>query len=226
MSACHVEHLLQPGDQAPNFVLDAISRQGKIALDDFRGRSPLLIGLFRGLHCPFCRRHVAAMAQLNPTLREKGIESLVVVSTPVERARLYFRYQPIPNLLAASDPERALHRAFGLPVLEFTHNETDWPYKVGMNVVMAMRVDRPGELPEPMPPPTAGDLLNKKDGYEITEADRQVSLAGHMQLVGHFLLDREGVVRWSFTEVEDEGRNVCQALNPGELLSAASEVAH
>ncbi|WP_025662814.1 peroxiredoxin-like family protein [Rhizobium sp. IBUN] len=225
MSVCHVEHLLQPGDQAPNFVLDAISREGKIALDDFRGRSPLLIGLFRGLHCPFCRRHVAAMAQLSSSLREKGIESLVVVSTPVERARLYFRYQPIPNLLAASDPERALHRAFGLPVLEFTHNETDWPYKVGMDVVMAMRVDRPGELPEPMAPPIAGDLLNKKDRYEFTEADRQGSLAGHMQLVGHFLLDRESVVRWSFTEVEDEGRNVCQALNPEELLSAASQIA-
>jgi len=225
MSVCHVEYLLQPGDQAPNFVLDAISREGKIALDDFRGRSPLLIGLFRGLHCPFCRRHVAAMAQLSSALREKGIESLVVVSTPVERARLYFRYQPIPNLFAASDPERDLHRAFGLPVLEFTHNETDWPYKVGMDVVMAMRVDRPGELPEPMAPPTAGDLLNKKDRYEFTEADRQVSLAGHMQLVGHFLLDRESVVRWSFTEVEDEGRNVCQALNPEELLSAASQIA-
>ena len=51
---------LQPGDPAPNVVLDAISREGKIALDDFRGRSPLLIGLFRGLHLsvlpsPCCR---------------------------------------------------------------------------------------------------------------------------------------------------------------------------
>ncbi|OWV96832.1 peroxiredoxin-like family protein [Rhizobium sp. R693] len=225
MSTCHVEHLLQPGDQAPNFVLDAISHQGKIALDDFRGRSPLLVGLFRGLHCPFCRRHVAAMAQLNGALREKGVESLVVVSTPVERARLYFRYQPIPNLLAASDPERASHRAFGLPILAFTNDETDWPHKVGMDVVMAMRVDRPGELPEPMAPPLAGDLLNEKDQYEITQADRQVSLAGQMQLIGHFLLDREGVVRWSFTEVEDEGRNVCRALNPEELLSVAQQIA-
>jgi peroxiredoxin len=226
MSTCHVEHLLQPGDRAPNFVLDAISREGKIALDDFRGRSPLLVGLFRGLHCPFCRRHVAAMAQFSPALREKGIESLVIVNTPVERARLYFRYQPIPNLLAASDPERASNRAFGLPILEFTDNETDWPYKVGMDVVTSMRVDLPNELPEPMDPPTAGDLLNEKDRYEMTQADRQVSLAGHMQLVGHFLLDRDGVVRWSFTEVEDEGRNVCRALNREELLSAASQIAH
>lgn len=94
MSMCSVDRPLQPGDPAPNVVLDAISREGKIALNDFRGRSPLLIGLFRGLHCPFCRRHVAAMAQLNPALHEKGVECLAVVNTPVERARLYFRLPP------------------------------------------------------------------------------------------------------------------------------------
>ncbi|MGF6172684.1 peroxiredoxin-like family protein [Ensifer sp. 4252] len=226
MSAHHLDHPLQPGDQAPNLVLDAISREGKIALDDFRGRRPLLIGLFRGLLCPFCRRHVAAMAQCNAALREKGVDSLAVVNTPVERARLYFRYHPIPGLLAASDPERASHRAFGLPLVEFTENETDWPRKVGMDVIMTMRVDRPGELPEPMDPATAGDLLSEKDGYEITEADQQVRIPGHMQLVGQFLLDREGVVRWSFTEVEGRGRNMCQALNSEELMSAASQVAH
>ena len=105
-------------------MLDAITREGKIAIDDFRGRKPVLVGLFRGLHCPFCRRHIAALAQLEPALREKGIESLTVVNTPIERARLYFRYHPMPTLLAASDPERASHRAFGLPNLEFTENET------------------------------------------------------------------------------------------------------
>lgn len=226
MPARHADYPLQPGDQAPNIVLDAISCEGTIALDDFRGRSPLLIGLYRGLLCPFCRRHVAAMAQLNSALREKGVESLAVVITPVERARLYFRYRPIPGLLAASDPQRASHRAFGLPLLELTKNETDWPYKVGMDEVATMRVDRPGELPEPMNPAAAGDLLSEKDGYELTEADQQVRIAGHMQLVGHFLLDREGLVRWSFTEVEGQGRNLCQALNPEELMSALSQVAH
>ncbi|TGT58155.1 AhpC/TSA family protein, partial [Mesorhizobium sp. M2E.F.Ca.ET.166.01.1.1] len=28
---------LQPGEMAPNVVLDAITREGKIAIDDFRG---------------------------------------------------------------------------------------------------------------------------------------------------------------------------------------------
>ncbi len=110
MQENHAEKPLKPGDRAPNVVLDAITRQGKIAIDDFRGQKPVLVGLFRGLHCPFCRRQIAAMAELTDALQEKGIDSLTVVNTPIDRARLYFRYHPLPNLLAASDPERVSHR--------------------------------------------------------------------------------------------------------------------
>jgi peroxiredoxin len=221
----HVDKPLQPGDRAPNIVLDAITRQGKIALEDFRGQSPILIGLFRGLHCPFCRRHLAAQAQLDAALREKGVESLAVVNTPIERARLYFRYHPMPNLFAASDPERISHRAFGLPNLEFTESETEWPRKVGMNVVMSMQVDMPGELPEPMNRPAAAAYLNNKDGYEMTEADERMAATGQGQLFGQFLLDREGIVRWSFTEVPEGGHRMFGAASPQELMSAASQVA-
>jgi peroxiredoxin len=213
MSTSTVDRPLQPGDQVPNIVLDAISRDGKIALDDFRGRSPLLIGMFRGLHCPFCRRHVAAMAQLKPALREKGVECLAVVITPVERARLYFRYHPAPDLLAASDPKRASHRAFGLREL-------------GMDTVMAIRVHLPGELPEPMDVMAMDEFLNKKEGYEITDADQQAMASSHGQLVGQFLIDRGGIVRWSYTEVLEDGLNTFRAPNPEELMSAASQVAH
>jgi peroxiredoxin len=216
---------LQPGDRAPNFVLDAITQEGKIAIDDFRGQKPVLVGLFRGLHCPFCRRHIAAQARLDPELREKGVESLTVVNTPIERARLYFRYHPMPNLLAASDPERASHRAFGLPNLEFTENETNWPYKVSMADATNMRIDIPGELPEPMNPMAAAEFLDRKDNYEMTEADQQMSATGHGQLVGQFLLDRQGIVRWSFTEVPEGGRYMFGAPNPEELMSAVSKVA-
>jgi peroxiredoxin len=216
---------LQPGDRAPNVVLDAITQEGKIALDDFRGQKPVLVGLFRGLHCAFCRRHIAAQARLDPELRERGVGSLTVVNTPIERARLYFRYHPMPNLLAASDPERASHRAFGLPNLEFTENETNWPYKVSMAQAMGMRVDIPGELPGPMDPMTAGAILDKKDHYELTEADEQMIATGHGQLVGQFLLDRQGIVRWSFTEVPEGGRYMFGAPNPKELMSAVSQVA-
>ena len=216
---------LQPGDRAPNVVLDAITQEGKIALDDFRGQKPVLVGLFRGLHCPFCRRHIAAQAQLDPELRQKGVESLTVVNTPIDRARLYFRYHPMPNLLAAADPERASHRAFGLPNLEFTENETSWPHKVSMADVVSMRIEIPGELPGPMDPLAAAEFLDTKDNYEMTEADQQMAATGHGQLVGQFLLDRQGIVRWSFTEVPEGGRYMFGAPSPQELMSAVSQVA-
>jgi peroxiredoxin len=217
---------LRPGDRAPEVVLDAIAHDGKIALRDFRGRSPVLIGLFRGLHCPFCRRHIAAMARLDGPLRERGVESMAVVNTPVERARLYFRFHPLPNVITAADPERVSHRAFGLPNLLFTENETDWPRKVGMNVAAAMRVDLPGELPAPLDPDAANQFLNEKDGYTMTEADLRMVAMGKAQLVGEFLVDRDGIVRWSFTEADEGGQNMFRIANPEEVISAASGVLH
>jgi hypothetical protein len=34
------------------------------------------------------------------------------------------------------------------------------------------------------------EFLNKKEGYEITEADQQAMASGQGQLVGQFLIDR------------------------------------
>ena len=83
MSERHVDGPLQPGDRAPNIVLDAITRQGKIALDDFRGQSPILVGLFRGLHCPFCRRVQPAV----PLPRRSSSRRATPERSPSRRAR-------------------------------------------------------------------------------------------------------------------------------------------
>src|SRR5579872_1738644 len=154
-----VNRPLQLGERAPNVVLDAITSDGKIALDDFRGRAPVLVGLFRGLHCPFCRRHIAAMARLDPALRAKGVETFAVVNTPIDRARLYFRYHPQPNLLAAADPERASHRAFGLQTLNHVESAA----------LLATPLELPGETKGPVNARAAIEILNKKDRYKITE---------------------------------------------------------
>lgn len=217
------ETRLMPGDRAPDVVLDAITREGKVAIGEFRGHNPVLVGLFRGLQCPFCRRQIAAMSQMEGPLREKGIESLTVVSTPIERARLYFRYHPMPNMLAASDPNRISHKAFGLPNLEMTESETSWPYKIGMDKVMEMRIDLP-ELPEPMDVGSASEYLNKAEGYEITEDDRWVMQTANSQLIGEFLVDRDGVIRWCFTEIEGGGSRMFTHPTTQELMSAASQL--
>lgn len=218
----HAHGPLQLGERAPNVVLDAITREGKVAIDDFRGEKPVLVGLYRGLHCPFCRRHIATISQLTPALNAKGIESLTVVNTPIERARLYLRYHPMPALLAASDPERASHRAFGLPNLQITEDESAWPHKVTMTEVKSMRLNLPAEMPEPMDPFATLEYLNKKDNYDITEADQQMMASGVGQLAGQFLLDRNGIVRWTFSEVLDGGLGA--RPNFDEMMSAASEI--
>jgi peroxiredoxin len=41
---------LRPGDPAPHFALPAVNREGQVSLEDYLGRSPVLVGLFRGLH--------------------------------------------------------------------------------------------------------------------------------------------------------------------------------
>ncbi|WEX77017.1 AhpC/TSA family protein [Sinorhizobium numidicum] len=226
MADQHNRGPLRPGDRAPNVVLDAITKEGKIAIDDFRGHKPVLVGLFRGLQCPFCRRQIAAISQLKAALNEKGIETLTVVNTPVERARLYFRYHPLPNLLAAADPERISHQAFGLPNPEFTEDEDDWPRKISMQTVMSMRVEMPGELPEPMNPIAGSQYLQQADGYQMTEEDKRMEATAMGQLVGEFLLDRDGVVRWCFTEATPDGGNMFRSPAPEEVMSAASQVAH
>ena len=199
------EHLssapLQPGDRAPDVVLNAITQQGQIAIGDFRGQKPLLIGLFRGLHCPFCRRHLALQAAMDRTLRDKGVECIAVVNTPIDRARLYLRYHPLPDLLAASDPERTSHRAFGLPNLDLNEVQSGFQRKVAVVAVAA---------------------LNTWDGYRMTEVDQQMAQEGGGQLFGQFLIDREGIIRWSFTEFPDR---MLERPNPQDLMAAASQVA-
>lgn len=221
-----MERTLRPGDRAPNFVLDAINHGGKVAIEDFRGHSAVLVGLFRGLQCPFCRRHIAASAELASSLREKGIDSLTVVNTPIDRARLYFRYHPLPGVIAASDPDSIAHRAFGLPSMQFTEDEDQWPYKASIPSVMAMRLDMPGELPGPMNPIDASAYLNHRDGYEMTPADDRTEERAGGQLVGEFLLDRYGIVRWSFTEVEGGVASMFAIPRADELMSVAAQLPH
>ena len=47
---------------------------------------------------------------------------------------------------------------------------------------------------------------------------------GKGQLVGQFLLDRDGIVRWTFTEVAEGGRHMFGAPTTEEVMSAAMQV--
>ena len=63
-------------------------------LQDYRGKTPVFLALFIGLWCPFCRRSIAKMSTTEPALKQQGVDTLCVVATPPENARLYFKYRP------------------------------------------------------------------------------------------------------------------------------------
>jgi len=219
---------LRPGDQAPSFALPAVNRDGMVGLDDYRGKGPVLVGLFRGLHCPFCRRQVTQLGATRDKLAREGVETLAIVNTPAERARQYFQYRPTRVLLAA-DPDVQTHRAFGLPKIEFAPDEAPaselhWPDRASMTQFLALRVNPTGELPEPLNIPQALEVLNRKDGFEPIEADQQIIAAHPTQLTGHFLIDVEGTIRWSRVEGDEGPEDLVNFPSDDEILEAVGAI--
>ena len=103
-----------PGEPAPDFALPAVDGTATVSLADYRGRSPVFLSLLIGLWCPFCRRHIAQMGTIENKLKAAGVDTLGVVATPPENARLYFKFRPT-RLRLAADPELTTHRAYGVP---------------------------------------------------------------------------------------------------------------
>ena len=215
--------LLRPGDPAPHFELPAVNREGQVSLDDYRGRSPVLVGLFRGLHCPFCRRQLAQLGTTQEKLKAVGAETMAVVNTPLERARLYYKYRPARVLLTA-DPEAATHRAFRVPegTLVEKESEASWSQgKVTMGQLQAARINPTGELPTPQNPFEAMATLNKRDGFEATEVDNQIAMTHGLQLSGHFLIDRDGIIRWQHIEALEGIGDLSKFPSDEEIVRAA-----
>ena len=213
---------LRAGDTAPHFALPAVNREGQVSLEEYRGRSPVLLSLFRGLHCPFCRRQLVQLGTTQEKLKAVGVETVAVVNTPLERARLYFKYRPARVLLAA-DPEAATHQAFRLPAVALVEDEraASWPQSATMSQLLAAKMNPTGELPAPQNPFAAMETLNKQDGFEPTEADQQIAAAHGTQLTGHFLIDREGIVRWLQIEAAERVGDLAKFPTDEEILRAA-----
>ena len=220
---------LQPGDPAPSFVLPAVNRDGSVTLEDYRGNRPVLVGLFRGLHCPFCRRQVVQLGLTCEKLAAEGVETLAIVNTQEERARQYFRYRPTRVLLAA-DPDVRTHRAFGLPKTGIVPDDTSptelqWPERTTIAILLATRVNPKGLLPEPMNVFAANELLNKQDGFQPEEVDQQVMAAHGMQATGFFLIDRDATIRWSYVEALNRPDELGHFPSDDEILGAARALA-
>jgi len=217
---------LQPGEPASAFALPAANRAGVVSLADLRGRA-FLIGFYRGLHCPFCRRQVVQLGAVQPVLSAAGIETLAVINTPVERARLYFRHRPTPVTLL-SDPDCLTHRAYGVPygvfLPEGSQEKPEWPYSTTLEQFGAARINPTGELPAPTQPMEANFVLNAIDGFQMEAADEAILATHPTQLVGHFLVDAAGIVRWVQIEAPDSPNGISTFPTAEQLIAAAKQL--
>jgi peroxiredoxin len=50
MAATEMRAPVGPGEPAPDIVLPSAHGEGTVSLADYRGRSPVLVALFRGLY--------------------------------------------------------------------------------------------------------------------------------------------------------------------------------
>lgn len=90
-----------------------------------------------------------------------------------------------------------------------------------MGQLLAMKIDPTGELPEPQNPFAAMETLNRKDGFEMTEVDGQIAHAHGTQMTGHFLIDREGIIRWEHIDCADRLEDLSKFPSDDEILRAA-----
>ncbi|MBM4442222.1 MAG: redoxin domain-containing protein [Candidatus Rokubacteria bacterium] len=218
---------LRIGDRAPDFSVADVGGGPDITLDDYRGRQPLFLGLYRGLHCPFCRRHLAQLDLVRRRLDTLGVATLAVVNTPVERARLYFRNSRTGVRLGADEPAR-IHRAYAVPQIEVVEpaaRTAPWPYQTTIDEFLSHRVNPTGEMPEAVNPIESNDVLNKLDGFEMTPEDARVRERTGTLLVGHFLIDRAGRIGWRYIEGEATPAAIGRLPTPDQIVAAAGEVA-
>jgi peroxiredoxin len=195
---------LGPGDRAPDFELPAADVEGTVTLAAHLNRGPVLLTLFRGLYCPFCRRHISQLRPTAEALRSAGIGLLGVVIASPQRSRQYFRHFP-PSFPMAAAPDRAIHRAYGLPEVSRTPElmqETDH---------RAAEILR--ELGLQASAGHAVAVFRTSGGFEMTTED-EAELRRPLQSVAYFLIGRDGVIRWLLA---DPG--IVPLPNVEELLS-------
>jgi len=209
------------GAAAPDFMVRAVNRDGDIGLDNYKGRRALLLGLFRGLHCPFCRRQVIQMNGYAERLGKLGVEGLAVINTELGRARLYYGRQQIQIALAV-DPRWETHRRYGLIRPRMTFGKTDWPRKVNPKDMFALRLNPTGELPEPASPFKANEAINRIDGFKPSMVDRKFQAIHGNTGAGYVLIDKDGIVRWRWLEGQTGLKDVGKFPSEQDILAAAS----
>jgi len=142
-----------------------------------------------------------------------GVETLAVVASQAERARLFFRYRPVRCAVGA-DPELSTHRAYGVPQSGVTPEV--------MQAIDGSYRDLARELKLEVPDDQVRDAIGRLDGFEVTESENAEFQRHQVQFTGQFLVDRHGIVRWASIECAQEGlAGIDKFPTDEELLAVA-----
>mgnify|MGYP001600502632 FL=1 len=153
---------------------------------------------------------------LGPTakkLQDVGVQTLAIVASKAERARFFFRFRPVSYPVGA-DPDLITHRAYGVPQSPVTPEI--W------QAVLSAYGNLARELQLQVPESKARDAVDRLDGFEVTESENAEFQRHQIQFTGQFLVDRDGIVRWTNIECARDGlASVAKFPTDEELLAAA-----
>ena len=87
-----------------------------------------------------------------------------------------------------------------------------------MDQLQAVGINPSGELPAPQHVFAAMESLNQRDAFEPTETDQQIAAKHGTLLAGHFLIDREGIIRWLHIEGAERIGDLAKFPSDEEIL--------
>ncbi len=212
---------VQPGEPAPDFDLPLVASDARVTLADFCDRSPLLLVLLKGFECPFCRRQLAALKHTAMALRECGVETLAITTTPLEASRLYTRFRS-PEVPLASDPSLDTYRAYGVPIYRLIEDQpTEWPLTVNEPEILRITLNPSPHLPVPMTITEAATHIDAADQFAVIETDETGPPDDLSPFVSYFLIDRDGTVRWVEVVAYDDPADYAHHPSTADIVAAA-----
>ena len=129
-------------------------------------------------------------------LQAIGVQTVGIVASKAERARLFFRYRPVRCAVGA-DPELSTHRAYGVPQTGVTPEVVQAIHGAYRDLARELKLEVPDEQ--------ARDVIGRLDGFEPTESESAEFERHQVQFTGQFLMDRAGIVRWASIECARDG---------------------
>lgn len=169
------------GNPAPSFRLP--SAQGpELGCEDYRGKKNVIVWFTKGMGCPFCRSHMSQLARGYDEFQRRDGEILEISISPLQRARLYAQKfkLPFPYLC---DPDFRVYGQWGLARRE--HGLGHYALSFVKGAIAPKPVNDYGTFPPP---------LDEMRGV-LSDDD-----------MGFFIVDKQGVVRYSLAGSYAEGK--------------------